>query len=355
MPALAPEQPLEGSAAAGEIVQYTISLLGGLQYRIDLQDVDGGSFDAGLRIYDAGRPHLESRGGLMQDAALGFIDSRTAGTFYFTPPVDATYEIDVALAQASGFMLTVHGPQLSQAYSRAPSQAAGVFMGSPGNDLIALGSFGQAIAFSASGGPDATISAGGGFDVLVADKIDLNWLEQIKVVHANEAVGSDAGGLYLTGQYHPVTLNSTPGLLDQTLVRVKLDSVEAVQFADRVVYTLTADQAQVARLYEGALGRAPEIGGLAFHLDALTHGASIQDIAHGFLASAEYASMARAESVDAFITSLYRNALQRDPEDQGLAFWKAALAGGASSEAVLIGISNSAEAQALWGSVIVQG
>ncbi|WP_460451295.1 Calx-beta domain-containing protein [Alsobacter sp. SYSU BS001988] len=82
--------------------------------------------------------------------------------------------------------------------------------------------------------------------------------------------------------------------------------------------------AEVARLYEAAFGRKPDAGGLNSWDDALRKGASLHDIAQGFVASAEFrdhygvgASFDRA----GFVTSLYHNVLNREPDAAGLKFW----------------------------------
>jgi len=72
----------------------------------------------------------------------------------------------------------------------------------------------------------------------------------------------------------------------------------------------------VTQLYQEQLGRAPDEGGKQYYLDQLQSGASAADIARQLNQSLE------GQNFDTqFITSLYRQNLQRNPEQGGFQYW----------------------------------
>jgi Ca2+-binding RTX toxin-like protein len=80
----------------------------------------------------------------------------------------------------------------------------------------------------------------------------------------------------------------------------------------------------ISLLY-AALGRAPDVGGLSYWSRT---GITLQDVARGVLASAEWNGGLLAQAGDeAFVRGLYQAVLGRSPEDAGLAYWLARLAG----------------------------
>ncbi|SHH33548.1 protein of unknown function [Marivita hallyeonensis] len=92
----------------------------------------------------------------------------------------------------------------------------------------------------------------------------------------------------------------------------------------------------VAYLYDAAFDRFPDLPGLNFWIDALFQElpeqadlVSIVDIAQFFLASAEFEGRiggpVETLSDQAFVELIYRNALDRDGDADGIAFWVNAL------------------------------
>lgn len=99
----------------------------------------------------------------------------------------------------------------------------------------------------------------------------------------------------------------------------------------------------VARLYIGLLGRGEDPAGLQYWVDLIGKGASEHDVAASFLASPEYASRYGTPTNGTFIDELYRNALGREPDAGGRAFWETALANGVDRASVALGIVESRE------------
>ena len=102
-------------------------------------------------------------------------------------------------------------------------------------------------------------------------------------------------------------------------------------------------QAQVTRLYDMLLDRAPDTEGLAFWSNALRGGTALGAVADGFMATPEaqgrYAGLGDAEFVDA----LYRNALDREADPAGRDFWTGALQRGFDRGDIAQTISEASE------------
>jgi hypothetical protein len=355
MPAISLNQATTGTAAAGAITTCTVALEAGRQYRIDLAGVDWNLLAAGtpvLRIYPAESLHFRQEGLLLRDLALGRMEkiSSPTGTLYFTAESSGIFELDVTLPRSGDFSLTVLTPGLSQNYLVASQEPGATLVnGTAANDLIELGGFGTYVNGTFPGGDTqfrTVVAAGAGFDTLVADTNE---------PASNLHVERQADGFHLAAYYNTTALrgNSTPGFLTDTRTDVRLDGVEAVQFATTTVYTLTAEQANIARLYQGAFDRAPDLAGLAYQLERFEATRSLDQIASGFLRSPE--AGVQVQAIEAFVARTYQNALDRAPEPEGLAWYTSRINSGAMSlEAVLIGISNSPEAKALSATTIFE-
>lgn len=100
----------------------------------------------------------------------------------------------------------------------------------------------------------------------------------------------------------------------------------------------------VARLYDAALNRPPDVGGLVANASNLASSqASLQSIANSFVASSEFQALYGALSNQAFIEKLYLNVLDRPGEAAGVQNWVNALNGGLSRSAVVLQFSESPE------------
>ena len=101
----------------------------------------------------------------------------------------------------------------------------------------------------------------------------------------------------------------------------------------------------IANLYDTAFDRLPDSGGLANWV-TLAHrdNVGMNAIAASFLNSNEAASL-RAMDNASFINEIYQNALGRNAEAGGLASWLSHLAAGETRADVMLAISESAEHQ----------
>jgi hypothetical protein len=135
---------------------------------------------------------------------------------------------------------------------------------------------------------------------------------------------------------------------DKVLGRDGQDSfvnMERFKFDDGVIaIDINGNAGQAYRLYKAALDRVPDATGLGHWISALDRGVSLQDVANGFVNSTEFRNNFYGDGSNAtFVTALYHNVLDRNPDAVGYAFWNQALSNGTSREAVLVGFSESLE------------
>ena len=136
---------------------------------------------------------------------------------------------------------------------------------------------------------------------------------------------------------------SAPSLLAASLGSYL--TIADVQFADgQVVYDPAAPAAQIFRLYQAALGRAPDPAGLHSWVAAVKVGTPLAALAAGFIASPEFQLRACTGLDDGgFISQLYLNVLHRAPDPPGFAGWAKALVTGTSRAQAVVGFSESVE------------
>jgi hypothetical protein len=162
--------------------------------------------------------------------------------------------------------------------------------------------------------------------------------------------------LYQTALHRPADsagLQGWLGLLNSGTSRadVALDiTLSAEHVADMQpslnagVFAPDPDASNIARLYYGLLGRAPDAGGIAGWTSVLKGGASVQSVAQGFISSAEYQNQHAGMTNTQLIDSLYVDALGRHADPAGLQGWLNALST-TSQATVAVGIAESVEAQ----------
>ncbi len=102
--------------------------------------------------------------------------------------------------------------------------------------------------------------------------------------------------------------------------------------------------AQLVRLYDTVFDRAPDAEGRAFWNNSLDNGYSFVVLADHFMRAPEFAATYGAPTNRQFVESLYENILDRPGEEEGIAFWTAALDEGRAQRAeTVVGFSESAE------------
>ena len=193
--------------------------------------------------------------------------------------------------------------------------------GGTGNDTL-MGGNGNDLLLGGSG--SNLINGGGGVDTVQYENNSKRGDFTIALKDGNIGVTSATGGI-------------------DTLV-----GVERLLFGDvGVAYDIEGLAGQVYRLYQAALNRAPEASGLGYYFNVADKGTSIEAIAFGFTHSPEFARLYGANVSDqVYIANLYRNALHREAEPEGMQYWTDKLHNGMTREQVLLGFSESPENKA---------
>ncbi|MCB1918833.1 MAG: VCBS repeat-containing protein [Candidatus Competibacteraceae bacterium] len=101
----------------------------------------------------------------------------------------------------------------------------------------------------------------------------------------------------------------------------------------------------ITRLYHAAFNRTPDACGLAYWVDQWQAGDPLEHIAAFFVVSGEFLDQGLTDPMD-FVTRLYENVLDREPDADGLAYWLDQLEQGATWGEVLLGFTQSPEYRA---------
>jgi V8-like Glu-specific endopeptidase len=98
-------------------------------------------------------------------------------------------------------------------------------------------------------------------------------------------------------------------------------NVERVQFDDyTVAFDIHGDAGEAYRLYQAAFNRAPDLPGLGYQTNALDSGLPLEYVAGNFIASPEFQRTYGNVDDTQFLTLLYQNVLHRAPDPGGLQF-----------------------------------
>jgi hypothetical protein len=124
-----------------------------------------------------------------------------------------------------------------------------------------------------------------------------------------------------------------------------LVGIERLLFSDSGLALDTDGQSgQLYRLYEAVFARVPDADGMGFWLGHMEQGMALSSIAIGFQQSPEFIGVYGANPTpEFFVTQLYHNVLDREPDAAGFAYHVARLESGVSREQVLLGFSESPE------------
>jgi hypothetical protein len=102
--------------------------------------------------------------------------------------------------------------------------------------------------------------------------------------------------------------------------------------------------AEVMRVYGTILGREPETSGLTYWVEHMQKGLTVAQVAESFFGSPEFIARFGGLSHQALVTSLYREALGREPDAAGLAFYVARLDAGQDRGQIIANFVQSPEA-----------
>lgn len=127
-----------------------------------------------------------------------------------------------------------------------------------------------------------------------------------------------------------------------------LESIERIQLTDGfLAFDTDGNAGQVYRLYQAAFDRDPDVAGLGFWIETFDRDViDLVGIAGEFLISEEFKVRFGTEQTlddDAYLTLLYNNVLDRDPDQAGFDFWSGHQANGLGRAEMLHYFSESAE------------
>lgn len=179
-----------------------------------------------------------------------------------------------------------------------------------------------------------TIDGGSGADIVI-----------YQTVYASSTITKTANG-------YTVARNSPYSGVDL------LQNIERIEFADKAL-SLPGDThaAQAYRIYQAAFNRAPDSSGLGFWVKQIDNGATVTEVAQGFMQSAEFKGLYGEHPGNAdMVTKFYQNVLHRAPDAGGLAFWTDVLnTGHGTAQYVLAQFAESPENVAALTGVIDAG
>jgi Domain of unknown function (DUF4214) len=142
----------------------------------------------------------------------------------------------------------------------------------------------------------------------------------------------------------------TAGVKRSVVAETFANSVEAVQKlagSTRQVLARDGIGTVINQVYQAGLNRTVDQGGLATYKALLSTGALPADLAATIAASSEFAELHGVQSNAAYVTGLYQSALSRTPDAGGLQAYAGQLSAGTATRAdVLLAIATSPEAMA---------
>lgn len=157
-------------------------------------------------------------------------------------------------------------------------------------------------------------------------------------------------GAVLNGPRATYTITRPGGLL--TIVdNSGRDGTQTVRDPFRLDFTdmtlafdVDGNAGQTYRLYRAAFNRTPDAGGIAYWIRSMDGGLTLENMARDFSRSNEFITLYGAAPTHAqIITAIYRNVLQRAPDEAGAAYWLEHLANGMPVERLLVEFSESPE------------
>lgn len=113
-----------------------------------------------------------------------------------------------------------------------------------------------------------------------------------------------------------------------------------------LLLVLNGADSEIARFYEAALGRVPDLAGLEYYIHEVNNGLTMSQAAQDFFASPEFtARFGSAASLTdgAYVSLLYQNVLGRTPATSELAFYENALSSSESRLSLFFDFANSQE------------
>ncbi len=100
---------------------------------------------------------------------------------------------------------------------------------------------------------------------------------------------------------------------------------------------------ELLRLYLAYYLRPADGGGLHYWLDQRNSGVPLSTVSNAFASAREFDLRYGSVDNDEFVSLVYRNVMQREPDASGLAYWRTQMRNGMTRGEVMIAFSDSAE------------
>ncbi len=141
--------------------------------------------------------------------------------------------------------------------------------------------------------------------------------------------------------------------------RDSLYEIERVKFNDvAIALDISGLPSQAYRIYKAAFDRIPDLAGLGYWIAQMDKGMDIVAVAARFIDSSEFQQMYGTTASNAtFLTKVYNNVLDRNPDEAGLTWWVNEMQNNPAKnwQKVLADFSESPENQAAVASLIADG
>ena len=212
-------------------------------------------------------------------------------------------------------------------------KSANVFTGSPGNDVFKTNGYSP----DASQYANHILDGGDGRDTLILDGKPIEGM----TASGGIKLMKDGDVLFVSGGYGHLAY----GL--KNFERIQIEYAGGAPY-EKYVGTLALDiegnAGQAYRIYQAAFDRTPDTAGLSHWIKAMDAGATLDDVAAGFMSSAEFIGLYGVDpSNHEFVDRLYDNVLGREGDSGGIAYWVGQLEAGYSRAHLLAGFAESTE------------
>jgi hypothetical protein len=152
------------------------------------------------------------------------------------------------------------------------------------------------------------------------------------------------------GEFSSSVLAEAGAVFERAGIQSVIIDVDRIHFLDRALaLDLDGNAGQAYRLYQAAFDRTPDAEGLGYWIVSLDMGqGDLTWVAHNFILSDEFRAMYGDPSTvtnDAFLSLIYQNVLNREPDGAGYKYWIDSLNEGFAREKVLASFSESVENQ----------
>lgn len=256
------------------------------------------------------------------------------------------------------------GQKASVVFDQPGAFTGGIKLLSPNTsvDIYFKGQTPTAVAYD----PAGALVVGGPNGVLEAIPFTSNGTVALKVVQSGLAGYGEIhlGPDLVPGIPAPVNGVSTTNLSSADLSQLLQGDQSNLRFVSGTEAVVLVDgtlsvgpdtsEAYVTRLYEGLLGRAPDINGLS-SWDATLGATSKGAVAQAFVDSGEFQAAHGTQDNASFVNTLYQGFLGRSADQGGLQAWTQVLASGTSRGQVAAAFADSSEAKTHWSGVTSAG